>query len=268
VLNRLFTKKGMRNVPIIQSVERALRILELFDDREYELSITEISKRMNLHKSTIHSLLKTLQAHCYIKQNKENGKYSLGLKLFERGYYVIENMDLRTNARKYLELLSFQTKNTVHLVLLDGQEGVYIDKVEGHGVTVFYSKIGRRVPLHTSAVGKALVAFKDDSEIENILTNYQFTKRTDKTIMNKEEFLSELQSVRNKGFAVDNEENETGIFCLAVPIMDHTDKVIAAISMSLSSAKVKDEIIDEYKTLLKETGEQISVSLGYGYKRI
>ncbi|MBO1511179.1 IclR family transcriptional regulator [Metabacillus bambusae] len=255
-------------MPIIQSVDRALRILELFDDRENELSITEISKRMNLHKSTIHSLLKTLQSHRYIKQNEENGKYSLGLKLFERGNYVIENMDLRTNARKYLESLAFQTKNTVHLVILDGQEGVYIDKVEGHGVTVLYSKVGRRVPIHTSAVGKALVAFKNDREIENILTNYEYTKRTDKTIMNNEEFLSELQSVRHNGFAIDNEENEPGIFCLAVPIMDHTNKVIAAISMSLSSAKAKDEIINEYKTLLKETGEQISVSLGYGYKRI
>lgn len=258
----------MRNLPIIQSVDRALRILELFDDREYELSITEISKRMNLHKSTIHSLLKTLQTHRFIKQNEENGKYSLGLKLFERGNYVIENIDLRTNARKYLELLSAQTNYTVHLVILDGQEGVYIDKVEGRGVTVLYSKVGRRVPIHTSAVGKALVAFKDDRDIENILTNYQFTKRTEKTIMNKEEFLNELHSVRNKGFAVDNEENEPGIFCLAVPIMDHTDKVIAAISMSMSVAKATDEIINKYKTLLKETGEQISVSLGYGYKRI
>lgn len=255
-------------MPIIQSVDRALRILDLFDERNYELSITEISKRMNLHKSTIHSLLKTLQTHHYIKQSADNGKYSLGLKLFERGYYVVGNMDLRTNARKYLEQLSDQTGYTVHLVILDGQEGVYIDKVEGTGVTVLYSKIGRRVPIHTSAVGKSLLAFKEDDEIEHILTNYQFIKRTEKTIVTKEAFWNEIQNVRNKGYAIDDEENEPGIFCLAVPIKDHTEKVIAAISMSISVAKATDEIVNKYKTLLRETAEQISVSLGYGYKSI
>lgn len=253
-------------MPIIQSVERALTILDLFDERDKELTITEISKRMDLHKSTVHSLIKTLQLHGYMKQNEENEKYSLGLKLFERGQHVIGNMDIHSIARKFLEQLSDQTGYTSHLVILDGQEGVYIDKVEGTGVTVLYSRIGRRVPIHTSAVGKALVAFKRDEEIEALLENYDFVKRTDNSICTKEAFLEELQNVRSNGYAVDAEENEPGIFCIAVPIKNHTGNVIAATSVSMSIAKASADEVDNCVATLKEVATQISSQLGYGYR--
>src|SRR4051812_48942171 len=109
-------------MPIIQSVERALQILDLFDEQTSELKITEISKRINLHKSTVHSLLKTLQAHRYIEQDVESGKYRLGMKLFERGNLLLQSMDIRSVARKYLLDLSVETGQTTHLVILDGHE--------------------------------------------------------------------------------------------------------------------------------------------------
>ncbi|MEM1506208.1 IclR family transcriptional regulator [Domibacillus sp. 8LH] len=255
-------------MPIIQSVERALKILDLFDERDRELTITEISKRMNLHKSTVHSLLKTLQVQRYIKQDDETGKYSLGLKLFERGSLVIGHLDVRNVARKHLEELSEATNLAVHLVVLDGQEGVYIDKVEGSGVTVLYSKVGRRVPLHTSAVGKTLVATKSDEELNQLLEGYKYTTPTEKSIRSKEEFLSVIEQARIAGYSVDNEENEPGIFCMAVPVKDYSGKVIAAISMSMPSSKMKEEVQRRYVEMLKGCASKISQALGYEYQKI
>lgn len=255
-------------MPIIQSVERALKILDLFDERERELPITEISKRMNLHKSTVHSLLKTLQQQHYISQNEENGKYSLGLKLLERGSMVIGHLDLRNVARKHLEWLSATTNLTIHLVILDGKEGVYVDKVEGSGVTVLYSRIGRRVPIHTSAVGKSLVATKTDSELNLLLDGYHFTKPTEKSISSKEQFLEEIVKVRSAGYSIDNEENEPGIFCLAVPIKNYSGNVIAAVSISMPASKKNQETLDYYVSILKECSGKISHELGYEFQKI
>ncbi|MBA9027348.1 MULTISPECIES: IclR family transcriptional regulator [Bacillaceae] len=255
-------------MPIIQSVERALKILDLFDERDRELTITEISKRMNLHKSTVHSLLKTLREQRYIAQNEENEKYSLGLKLFERGNMVASHLDLRNVARKHLETLSQITNLTTHLVILDGQEGLYVDKVEGSGVTVLYSRIGRRIPIHTSAVGKSLVATKTDGELNQLLEGYKYTKQTEKSISSKEEFLTEIEQVRINGYSIDNEENEPGIVCFAVPVKDYSSKVVAAVSMSMPASKVNDETNKYYVELLKECCDKISKDLGYGYQKI
>ncbi|EMF46733.1 transcriptional regulator [Planococcus halocryophilus Or1] len=235
-------------MPIIQSVERALRILDLFDEYDKELKLTEITEKMNLHKSTVHSLLKTLQKHHYIEQNSENGKYFLGMKLFERGHYVIQNLDLQSLAREQLVKLSKSTGRTVHLVILDGKEGIYIDKVESAKAAILYSRIGRRVPIHSSGVGKALVAFKDPSELEKILDGYEYTKQTKNTLTNEESFLIELEKVRKQGYAIDDEENEPGVYCVALPIRDYTGHVIAAISSSTTASNLTKK---NWKKLLK-----------------
>lgn len=219
-------------MPIIQSLDRALRILDLFDELNPELKITEISTKLNLNKSTTHSLLKTLKLHGYIKQNSDTGKYSLGLKLLERSTFLMNSIDVRTIAKRSLVELSVNTNCTVHLVMLEGKTGVYIDKVESPDITIVYSRIGRRVPVHSSAVGKALLAFKPEEEVEKVLSDYQFTRQTDKTITSKEGFLKELNKVMENGYAIDNEENEPGVCCFAVPLYDHTGTVHAAISIS------------------------------------
>lgn len=245
-----------------------MKILDLFDERERELNLTEISKRMNLHKSTVHSLLKTLKAQRYIEQNEENGRYLLGLKLFERGNLVVSQLDLRNIARKHLEWLSAITNLTIHLVILDGKEGVYLDKVEGSGVVVMYSRIGRRVPIHTSAVGKALVATKTDYELDQLLEGYEYTRPTIKSVNSKEEFLASVEHARIAGYSIDNEENEPGIACFAVPVKDYSGKVIAAISMSMPASNVSNESHKYYVGILKECSNKISQGLGYKYEKI
>lgn len=251
-------------MPIIQAVDRALQILDLFDEHNVEIKITDISDRMGLHKSTVHSLLKTLQMHRYIDQNPENGKYKLGLKLFERGNFVIHGLDIRKIAKTHLIDLSMNTGQTTNLVILDGNEGVYIDKVEGSQATILYSRIGRRIPVHCSAVGKVLVAFKDKEELRELLQGYHYNAQTQNTITTEEDFLAELEQVKKHGYSVDNQENEMGVRCVAVPIRNHTGQVIAAVSMSTLATRIDDAELKKFIEMLKKEEQEISQKMGFG----
>ncbi|WP_019120749.1 IclR family transcriptional regulator [Brevibacillus massiliensis] len=251
-------------MPIIQAVERALKILDLFDEQDQELKITDISARMQLHKSTVHSLLKTLQLHGYIDQNPENGRYRLGMKLFERGNFVIHGLDIRKVAKRYLVDLSMKTGQTTHLVIMDGKEGVYIDKVEGPLATILYSRIGRRIPVHSSGVGKVLVAWKSEAELSSILAGYHYAAHTSRTITNEQDFRNELEKVRQQGYAIDNQENEPGVRCIAVPIWNHSGQVIAAVSISTLVSRVDDRELEHFLHLLKEAADEMSEQMGYG----
>ncbi|MEQ6390669.1 IclR family transcriptional regulator [Bacillaceae bacterium S4-13-58] len=250
-------------MPIIQSVERALQILDLFDEYSTELKITEISEKMGLHKSTVHSLLKTLQNNDYISQNPENGKYHLGMKLVERGNYVISTIDIRQVAKRFLLELARKTGQTCHLGILDGPHGVYIDKVEGDRAVIRYSRIGRRIPLHSTAIGKVLLTFQKPDKIKELLTDYEYSQQTPHTIKSESTLTSELEQIKKQGYSIDNQENEQGVRCIAVPIRNHNQDMIGAISISTLLTQVNDEKLAEYIELLKSTGQEISQELGY-----
>lgn len=260
---KLITLYREDSMPIIQSLDRALQILDLFDEQNPELRITEMSSRMNLHKSTLHSLLKTLQKHGYIEQDEASGKYRLGLKLLERGQFLLQNMDIRTVARKTLEELSRTTGQTTHLVIRDGREGVYIDKVEGEKAAIRYSRIGRRVPLHTSAVGKVLAAFLPPDELKALLADYAFVRHTPNSITDRETFLAEIERVRKEGCATDREENEPGVRCVAAPVFDHAGKIAGAISISTLASAVGDEALRSLAALLVQGAKDISGAMGF-----
>lgn len=251
-------------MPIIQSVERALQILDLFNEHTIELKITEISDQMGLHKSTVHSLLKTLQQSRYIDQNPENGKYRLGLKLVERGNLVINTLNIRQIANKYLVELALRTGQTCHLGILDGNAGVYIDKEEGANSVIRYSRIGRRIPLHCTAIGKLLLSYQKQEIIDSLLDGYPFTQATNQTITKKEDFLIELEKVRHNEYAVDDQENELGVRCIAVPIINQHGQILAALSISTLVSRVGDDILEDYIQLLKKTGKELSEEMRYG----
>lgn len=250
-------------MPIIQSVARALTILDLFHDHATELKITDISELMGLHKSTVHSLLKTLQEYRYIDQNPDNGKYKLGMKLVERGNFVTSTMDIRKIANTHLLNLSMKTGQTTHLGILDGKEGVYIDKVDGPLALIRYSRIGKRIPLHSTAVGKVLLAFQDTNKTKKILENYVYTEQTKYSVTNENDLYKELENVAKQGYAIDNQENELGVQCIAVPIYNHTGQVTAAISMSSIISRITEEELRDYIELLKGTGKDVSREMGY-----
>ncbi|HZG56357.1 IclR family transcriptional regulator [Paenibacillus sp.] len=250
-------------MPIIQAVDRALQLLELFDEQTKELKITEISARVRLHKSTVHSLLKTLQLRGYIEQDEDSGKYRLGMKLLERGQLLLQGLDLRGIAGPALRELSEATGQTAHLVVMDGPEAVYIDKVEGEKAAIRYSRIGRRVPFHSSAVGKALAAYQSPKRLERLLAGYRFEKHTAATIDSREAFLAELERVRAEGVAYDREENEPGVLCAAAPIFDYAGDAVAAMSVSALAARIDAAELGRNVTLLRACARRISEKLGH-----
>ena len=248
---------------VIQSLARALQMLDLFDENTKSLSIKEISTRLHLNKSTAHSLLKTLKLYGYISQDEMTQEYALGWKLYERGNMVINQIDLKNIAARHLKVLNMQTNETVHLVIRLDNEAFYLDKINGHNTLVIYSKIGKKVPLHSSAVGKVLTAYLKEEKIKRIFENYEFTRATPQTITDYEAFIEELQIVREQGFAMDKEENELGIICMAMPLRDYSGEVIASVSVStpkINYSKRKAQDIEKY---LKHCVEEISKELGY-----
>ena len=250
-------------MPIIQSVERALQILDLFNEQATELKITDISKLMGLSKSTLHSLLKTLQLHGYIDQNPENGKYRPGMKLVERGHFVVGSIDIRQKAKGWLMELSRLTGQTTHLGILDGREGVYIEKIEGKLAAIAYSRIGRRLPVHATAIGKVLIAWLGEPELNALLEGYQYTTYTPSTLASREALMAALAQTREQGYALDSEENEQGVRCVAVPVWNHESRVIAALSLSTLTSRVDDAGLADFREQLQQAGLQLSRALGY-----
>jgi IclR family KDG regulon transcriptional repressor len=253
-------------MPIIQAVDRALQIIDLFDETHPELKITDISVKVGLHKSTVHSLLKTLQLHGYIEQNADNGKYRLGIKCAEKGHIMLQGLDIRNTSRRWLEYLSMRTGQTTHLVIADGNHGVYVDKVEGEKAAIRYSRIGRRVPLHSSASGKVLAAFSKPTELEVVLSDYDFRSLTPATIVNRDAFLADLQEIQNRGYALDIEENEPGVRCAAAPIFDHNGQLAASMSISTMVSGLDQEGFEQCIQLLMEATQQVSRQMGYIYR--
>lgn len=248
---------------LIQSISRALEILELFDENHRSFSIKEISTKLDLNKSTIHSILKTLKHYGYIMQVQDTAEYALGWRLYERGNLLMNQVEIKPVAHKYLMKLNHLTNETVHLVTRVDREAIYIDKINGNNTLVIYSRIGKKVPLHCSAVGKVLTAYLEQDQFENIFKYYEFKPATANTILTHEAFLSEIEKVREQGYAVDNEENEAGIYCMAMPVYDYTQKVVAAISISSPLVNFTEEKKREILTYLKQCTSDLSNELGY-----
>lgn len=248
---------------LINAVDRALRILDLFSEQHKELKLTEISQQMKLHKSTVHGLLRTLAHHGYITQNEENGKYKLGLKFIEKSELVLSSLDLRRIVHGQLQKLAAKFGETAHLVILEGGEAIYIDKVEGDSAIGMYSRLGKRAPIYCTAVGKVLVSEKTEPELQQMAQQQNFVPRTPNTISSAEELIAEIAHVRRQGYALDDEELEIGLRCIAVPIRDNRGEIIAAVSISGPVTRLSDQKLPKMIENLKDAAYRISGQLGY-----
>jgi len=171
----------------IQSVERALSIIELFNEKNFELGTQEISEQLLLPKSTVHGLIKTLESKQYLTKNPDNKKYKLGIPFFKLGGLVSQSFDIKKVASPYIKDVSSKVNETVHLVLYIGNEALYVDKEEGAHSLRMYSQVGKTAPLYCTGVGKAILAFLGKVEIENLLINANVKTFTSKTTINQEE---------------------------------------------------------------------------------
>jgi IclR family transcriptional regulator, KDG regulon repressor len=248
---------------LVKSVSRALDIITLVSMKKGGMGVTEISKQIDINKSSVHRILSTLVQYNYIEQDIESGRYKLGYKFLEMGSKLLESIDLREEAKPFLEELENETNEVIHLVVFDQGEVVYIEKLEGNETLRMHSKVGKRAPMHCTSVGKAILAHLPTNVVIDILDRKGMPIHTDKTIRDKDVFIQELKQVKQTGFALDLEENEYGITCIAAPIFDHSRKVIAAVSISGPTLRMQDERLLHLQHKIIQIGKQISARLGF-----
>lgn len=248
----------------VQSVDRALAILGIVSQHN-QIGITDICKSLDLNKTTVYRLLSTLMNNGYIEQVKGSNKYRCTFKLFEMGNKRIQDLDLLEEAKPALEKLADLTKETVHLVVEEGTEIVYIHKVESTNTIRMHTWVGKKNPMYRTAVGKAILAFSDKEKAIDIWNKSEIVQNTPYTITNLDDFLEQLVLVRKNGYAIDNEETEIGIRCVAAPILDFSKNVIGALSISIPTIRFPENEIEVYGNHVKKCSEVISKKLGYIY---
>lgn len=257
-------RRSPRNVSdLVQSVDRAMVLLETLTRADRGLSLQELAQATNLPKSTAHRLLKTLMHHNLVSRDGRNEVYIPGLKLFELAYGLINRMNLRTVALPFVAELSRRTNETVHLAILDDGEVVYVDKEETARTIRMYSAIGKRAPAHCTGLGKVLLAYLSDEELEEIVAGKRLTRYTPRTITSLPGLKAHLAEVRAHGYAIDDAEHEEVVRCAAAPIRNHRGQVVAAISLTIPSSRCDRQRAEELAPLVCHYAEQISRQLGY-----
>lgn len=247
----------------MKALDKVFKIIELLRAMP-ELSLKDLSEKLEINKSTTYRMLYSLAKHNYIEKNTETKKYKLSIKFAEIGYQVLQNLDIIVAAKELIDELNQATKVTIHLAKLIGDEVVYIDKRESLSPIRLSSQIGRVVLWHCTGVGKAILAFQPKEFQDRIINSLDFHVFTENTISNKEKFTIELEMIKKSGYATDREEHQKNVGCIAAPIFDHTKRVIASISVTFLYEKL-DEQVKNYKDMILKTSMMISRQMGYKY---
>jgi len=249
---------------IIQAVSHALDLLEQFHGDVDELGVTELSKRLKLHKNNVFRLLATLESRGYIEQNKATENYRLGLKALELGQTFIKQMGLLRQAKPILEKIVGSCNETAYVAIFKEGSIVYLDVIETDMTVRVVSRVGSRLPAYCTASGKVHLAHLSDDEINELFPNRQFKSYTKTTITDREQLKEVLKTVVEKGYAIDDEEMDIGVRCVAAPIRDYTRRIVGAISISGPTMRLSDERIEkELIPLVQSSAEELSARLGY-----
>ena len=247
---------------IIQAVSHALDLLEQFYDDVDELGVTELSKRLKLHKNNVFRLLATLESRGYIEQNRVTENYRLGLKTLELGQTFIKQMGLLRQSRPVLESLVKECNETTYVAILKESAIVYLDVVETDLTVRVVPRVGARLPAYATAAGKIQFAYMTEEELENYLPK-ELKPYTPNTL-NREELKKQLRQIAEQGYAIDNEELDVGVRCVGAPIRDYTRRIIGAVSISGPSMRFPEERMEkELIPLVQKAAEEISTKLGY-----
>jgi len=247
----------------IQSVARALSVFDVLAQARTELPLHEIAERLMLPKSTVHGLISTLKDFGYVEQNPFTSKYKLGLRLFEMGSIVALGWDVRTVAAPFIQNLLDEMHETVHLVILDKNEVLYIDKRETSESLRIASQVGMRLPAHCTGVGKVLLAYNSTAKLEEVIAEKGLQGYTKSTITSQGDLTKHLQVIRECGYAIDNEEYMDSLKCVAAPIREQGGKVVSAISLSGPISRMQGDRFEKAIELVTQTAVKISNALGY-----
>ncbi|AWV02992.1 DNA-binding transcriptional regulator KdgR [Burkholderia sp. JP2-270] len=246
----------------VAAVGKVFTILAALGDRR-EIGISELSQQLGMSKTTVHRFLQTLKTLGYVAQEGETDRYRLTIRLFELGSKALESVDLVREADLEMRRIGQLTREAVHLGAFDEDAIIYIHKIDADYGLRMQSRIGRRNPLYSTAIGKVLLAWMSPDEARVVLAGIEFRKSTAKTLSSADAVMSILPHVRQQGYGEDNEEQEDGLMCLAVPVFDRFGCVIAGLSISFPTMRCGADTKAHYIALLKESGRAISARLGH-----
>lgn len=246
----------------LSSVAAAIALLKAFSEDEVDIGVSTLAKRLGMAKSTVHRLATTLVSEGMLEQNPENGKYRLGIALFGLGALVRRRMDVSNEAKPYLFDLRETTGETVHLAILDRMDIMYVYNLESTQAIRMRSDIGVRKPAYCTAEGLAMLAFQPSSLVDDIVSR-GLQPRTSRTNTDPERLRAVLAAVRDRGYAIEDEESEAGMRCVAAPVRNATREVVAAVGIAGPVQRLPDDLLASFAPHVLRTAEAISVRLGY-----
>lgn len=246
----------------VQALDRAFAVLDLLGESETPLGLAQVAASLQLHKSTAHRFLMVLERH-HMVERTSGGKFRLGLRLFDYGNRAIEQYDLRERAQPHLRRLVSETEETAHLCILEQARVIYIDKIEPARSVRMITRIGASNSVHCTSVGKAMLAFLPEEKIAEVIRRTRFERHTTRTITNADALRAEIEKTRRRGYAVDDEELEEGLRCIAVPLLDAQRYPVAAISVSGPSFRVTAQKLPSIANHLLQCVRSISLDMGF-----
>jgi IclR family transcriptional regulator, KDG regulon repressor len=254
--------KARKSRTRLSSVANALRIIKAFSDADFEIGISDLAKRLGLAKSTVHRLASTLLEEGMLEQSAGDGKYRLGLALFEVGALVRRKMDFTAAARPFLRTMMEKTGETAHLAVLDHGSVLYMITHESQRAIRSIFNVGTRSPVHSTAEGKILIAFQPEEAIEAVVAR-GLSAATPNTITDAKALRRELAAVRARGYAVDDEESETGLRSVAAPVRADSGGVIAAISIAGPAHRMTRKLLLACAREVVDAADAVSQRLGW-----
>jgi DNA-binding IclR family transcriptional regulator len=257
-------KQPKKPIYKVQVLDRAINILEYIGRQGIgEAGLPELSAAMKLHKTTTHRIAHVLESRGLLRRGLDSNRYRLGLHLYDLGCQALENVNIRDEARPLMTRLAFEVGETVHLALLDRADVLYIERIEAQRSLIMGSKLGARNPVYCTALGKAILAYSPETEVDQILATCRMEARTRNTITSVLALKRELGRIRERGFAIDDQEIEEGIRCISAPILNSIGRAVAAMSVSGPSSRITPDRFNLIgKTVLKAARE-LSTHIGH-----
>lgn len=246
----------------VQSLTRALSILNLIAENSPGLSLTVIAKTLQLAPSTTHRLLTTLQEERYVQYDRDSSRWQIGMQAFVAGNGFLTSRDLSTVARPYMRRLMEISGETVNLAIADQDNVIYLAQVESREMMRVFSKPGNRVPMHCSGVGKAMLMVMTAKDVQHIIETQGLAQLTDKTITDPEALYRELADCRRQGFALDDEEHAVGLRCVATLIYDEHAEPLASLSISGPAARITTDRLMELGKAAMAIATEVTAALG------
>lgn len=247
----------------VKAVAKALRILETLGKESRDFGLVELSRELAIEKSTLHRLLGTLEVRGFVRKDPSSLRYSLGIKMLELGTAVTARSALGQAAAPALDRLAVRCQQTVNLAVLDGDEILYVAKRESSEPVQLTVEVGRRLPAHPTALGKAMLAFRPVPELRRLFSRRRRLRQfTPNTITDPGDLVRHLEEVRRAGVAVDREELVLGLRCLGAPVLDFTGYAVAAMSIAAPAVLLGEERIAELRPVLVEAVAEVSKALG------